>query len=181
MPDQAGKIALEMNGGYTRPMGPFHPAEGHGGQLSSLRSAGTQVQPGRRSCFHQGEQFSCTVCVHITAELVSSSLFVQCCTLDQSSRSIQLPAFSFWTPDVCLQPRSFSLLDHSRSFQIKFQKSRRSSSRSSSRSSRSSSSSITQDQILTCYASKKIMIPLKTKLGPLCPKLLSYLGLHILA
>ena len=154
MPDQAGKLSLERNGGYTRPMGPFHPAEGHGGQLSSLRSAGTQVQPGRRSCFHKGEQFSCTVCVHITAELVSSSSFVQCCTLDQPSRSIQLPAFSFWSSDFCLQPRSFSILDHSISFQIEFQKSWRSSSRSSS----SSSSSITQDQILTCYASKNISI-----------------------
>ena len=61
--------------------------------------------------------------------------------------SFQPSAFSFWTSDFCLQPRSFSLLDHSRSFQIEFQKSRRSRSRSSS-------SNITQDQILTCYASK---------------------------
>ena len=56
--------------------------------------------------------------------------------------SLQLPAFSFWTSNFCLQPRSFSLLDHSRSFQIEFQKSR------------SSSSNITQHQMLTCYASK---------------------------
>ena len=32
MPDQAGKLSLERNGGYTN-------AEGHGGQLSSFRSA----------------------------------------------------------------------------------------------------------------------------------------------
>ena len=62
MPDQAGKLSSERNGGYTRLMGPFHPAVGHGGQLSSLRSAGTQVQLGRKSFFRVGEQFSCTVC-----------------------------------------------------------------------------------------------------------------------
>jgi hypothetical protein len=43
MPDQAGKLSSERNGGYTRLMGPFHPAEGHGGQLSSLRSAGNNI------------------------------------------------------------------------------------------------------------------------------------------
>ena len=62
MPDQAGKLSSERNGGYTRLMGPFHPAVGHGGQLSSLRSAGTQVQLGRKSFFRVGKQFSCTVC-----------------------------------------------------------------------------------------------------------------------
>ena len=36
MPEQAGKLSLERNGGYTCPKGLFHPAEGHGGQLSSL-------------------------------------------------------------------------------------------------------------------------------------------------
>ena len=43
--------SLEGNWGYTRPRGPFHTAEGQGG---------------------------CTLCIHSTAELVSTSRFVQC-------------------------------------------------------------------------------------------------------
>ena len=30
MPDQAGKLSSERNGGYTQPKGPYHPAEGQG-------------------------------------------------------------------------------------------------------------------------------------------------------
>ena len=49
--------------GVHSPQVAFPPAEGHGGQLSSLRSAGTQVQPGRRSCFHKGSSLA-VLCVY---------------------------------------------------------------------------------------------------------------------
>ena len=80
MPDQAGKLSSERNGGYTRPKGPFHPAVGQGVNcpLSGPLGSGPAWE---EKLFPQRKQCSCTVCVHITAELVLSSLFVQCCTL----------------------------------------------------------------------------------------------------
>ena len=79
MPDQAGKLSSERNGGYTRLKGPFHPAEGQGVNcpLSGPSGSGPAWE---EKLFPQGKQCSCTVCVHITAELVPSSLFIQCCT-----------------------------------------------------------------------------------------------------
>ena len=79
MPDQAGKLSSERNGGYTRLKGPFHPAEGQGVNcpLSGPSGSGPAWE---EKLFPQGNQCSCTVCVHITAELVPSSLFIQCCT-----------------------------------------------------------------------------------------------------
>jgi hypothetical protein len=47
------------------------PAEGHGGQLSSLRSGGGEAVSARGSSL-------AVLCVHYTAELVSVSLFMQC-------------------------------------------------------------------------------------------------------
>jgi hypothetical protein len=130
---------------YLRSTSPqtIHPAGGHGCQLSSLRSAGTQVQPQSRSCFHNEEQFSCTVCVHITAELVSNSSFIQCCTLynltgilawlkprliqlyllglDSMSSSIK-PSRSIQhsAVDFSFQPQAYCLLKHSRMFHVRY-------------------------------------------------------------
>lgn len=82
MPDQAGKLSSERNGGYTRLKGPFHPAEGQGVNcpLSGPSGSGPAWE---EKLFPQGKQCSCTVCVHITAELVPSSLFIELymCTL----------------------------------------------------------------------------------------------------
>ena len=80
MPDQAGKLSSERNGGYTRPKGPFHPDEGQGVNcpLSGPSGSGPAWE---EKLFQQGKQCSCTVCLPISAELVPSSLFVQCCTL----------------------------------------------------------------------------------------------------
>ena len=64
--------------------------------LGNPRHKGSTVL--REKLFPQGEQFSCTVCVHITAELVPSSLFVQCCTL------YNLTGFLAW-----LKPRQIHL------------------------------------------------------------------------
>jgi hypothetical protein len=62
MPDQAGKLSLERNGGYTRPKGPFHPVEGQGVNcpLSGPRAPG---QPERRSCFYKGSS-AAVLCVY---------------------------------------------------------------------------------------------------------------------
>ena len=72
MPDQAGKLSSERNGGYTRPKGPFHPAEGQGVNcpLSGPSGSGPAWE---EKLFPQGKQCSCTVCVHNTAELVPAS------------------------------------------------------------------------------------------------------------
>ncbi len=80
MPNHAGKLSPERNGGYTRPKGPFHPAEGQGVNcpLSGPSGSGPAWE---EKLFPQGKQCSCTVCVHITAKLVPSSLFVQCYTV----------------------------------------------------------------------------------------------------
>ena len=78
MPDQAGKLSLERNVGYTQPKGPFHPAEGQGVNCPLPGPMGSG--PAWKEKLYQGKQCSCTVCVHNTAELVSSSLFVQFCT-----------------------------------------------------------------------------------------------------
>ena len=91
--DQAKKLSLERNGGYTWPKGPFHPVEGQGSTiLSQVRRA--LGQPGRRSCFHKGS----STAVHITAELVPISLFIQWCTL------YNLTDFLAW-----LKPRQIQL------------------------------------------------------------------------
>ena len=82
MPDQAGKLSSERNGGYTQLKGPFHPAEGQGVNcpLSGPSGSGPAWE---EKLSPQGKQCSCTVCVHITAELVPSSLFIELymCTL----------------------------------------------------------------------------------------------------
>ena len=79
MPDQAGKLSSERNGGYTRLKGPFHPVEGQGVNCPLPGPRAPASLGGEAVSTSQGKQFGCTVCVHITAELVLSSLFV--CTV----------------------------------------------------------------------------------------------------
>ena len=102
MPDQAGKLSLERNGGYTRLKGPFHPVEGQGVNCPLPGPRAPASLGGEAVSTSQGKQFGCTVCVHITAELVLISLFVQWCTLyDQTSflawlKPRQIHLYLFW-------------------------------------------------------------------------------------
>ena len=75
MTDQAGKRSSERNWGYTRPKGPFHPAEGQGVNCPLSGSPGSGPA-WEEQLLPQGKQCSCTASVHITAELVTISLFV---------------------------------------------------------------------------------------------------------
>ena len=103
MPDQAGKLSSERNGGYTRPKGPFHPAEGQGVNCPLSGPSGSEPA-WEEKLFPQGKQCSCTVCVHITAELVPSKCFVQCRTL------YSLTGFLAWLLYTCVHVHIVSCL-----------------------------------------------------------------------
>ena len=85
MPDQAGKLSSERNGGNTQSKGPFHRVVGLAVNCPPLGPAAAQAQPiGRTASIW--ESSSAVLCVHNTAGLVSSSgwyivyieQFVQC-------------------------------------------------------------------------------------------------------
>ena len=59
MPDQAGKLSSERNGGYTQPKSPFHPAEGQGVNCPLSGPSGSG-QAWEEKLFPQGKQCSCT-------------------------------------------------------------------------------------------------------------------------
>ena len=77
MPDQAGKLSLERNGGYTRPKGPFHPLKGMGVNCPLSGPPGLSSNLGGEAVSARGSSLA-VLCEHNTAELVSSSLFIQC-------------------------------------------------------------------------------------------------------
>ena len=72
MPDQAGKLSQERNGGYTRPKGPFHRVAGLAVNCPPLGPPVAQAQPRGRTA-STWESSSAVLCVHNTAGLVSSS------------------------------------------------------------------------------------------------------------
>ena len=82
MPDQAGKLSSERNGGYTRPKGPFHRVAGLAVNCPPLGPPVAQAQPRGRTA-SMWESSSAVLCVHNTAGLVSSSGWVHCvhCTV----------------------------------------------------------------------------------------------------
>ena len=69
MPDQAGKLSSERNGGYTRLKGPFHPAEGLGMGVNCPLSGppGLRSNLGGEAVSARGSSLA-VLCVHNTAE-----------------------------------------------------------------------------------------------------------------
>ena len=58
----------QVNGGFTRPKGPSHPAEGQGINCPPLGPSGQGSSPGG-----EADLSSCAVCTHCTAELLPRS------------------------------------------------------------------------------------------------------------